>query len=480
MSELPQGWASVFLGELGIWRGGGTPSKSKADYWGGTIPWVSPKDMKTDLITDTEDHITPEAIAHSATQIVPSGSILVVTRSGILRRLLPVALAKRDVAINQDLKALTPHPALDSAFIAKQLRGRSGEILSQCAKSGTTVDSIDFDRLKSFRIAIAPQQEQLRIVTKLDSLFARTRCAREELCRIPRLIEHYKKAILEAAFRGALTKDWRAEYAVSEVTGDTSGIDSRSGDLSPLPPKWSWTSVGALSAISGGLTKNARRRELEMRVPYLRVANVYTDELRLEDVQEMGCTPQELRKTALEPGDLLIVEGNGSIDQIGRVALWDGSIPGCSHQNHLIRARPRESIVPDFLLFWMLSPFGRQYIERVASSSSGLHTLSISKVSGLPVPLCSVEEMREITTRVRERLGDLADLAEETSRAALLLDHLDQAHLAKAFRGELVPQDPNDEPASVLLERIRAERAARPPARRGRRGKTATGQEVMV
>jgi type I restriction enzyme S subunit len=198
--------------------------------------------------------------------------------------------------------------------------------------------------------------------------------------------------------------------------------------------------------------------------------------LRLDEVQEIGCTPKELQKTALKFGDLLIVEGNGSIDQIGRVALWDGSIPVCSHQNHLIRARTGPRIVPEFLLFWMISPLGRQYIERVASSSSGLHTLSISKVSGLPVPLCSIAEMNEIIARIRSRLRDIASLERETSQSALLLDRLDQANLSKAFRGELVPQDPNDEPASVLLERICAARAEQPKNTRKGRGKTANAR----
>jgi type I restriction enzyme, S subunit len=324
--------------------------------------------------------------------------------------------------------------------------------------SGTTRLKLPQAGMQRVGVPLPPFGEQHRIVTKLDSLFARTRSAREELARIPRLIEHYKQAILAAAFRGELTADWRAENAPAPVNGDLSGIDSRAGTLPRLPFQWSWTSVGAVSAISGGLTKSARRRELQTHVPYLRVANVYTNELRLDDVQEIGCTPQELEKTALEEGDLLIVEGNGSLDQIGRVALWDASIPGCSHQNHLIRARPRSNVLPDFLLYWMLSPLGREYIERVASSSSGLHTLSISKVSGLPFPLCSRAEMSEIAERVRQRLDEVANLATERDRAAKLLDHLDQANLAKAFRGELVFQDPNDEPAAALLERLRATR----------------------
>jgi type I restriction enzyme S subunit len=89
-----------------------------------------------------------------------------------------------------------------------------------------------------------------------------------------------------------------------------------------------------------------------------------------------------------------------------------------------------------------------------------LHTLSISKIEGLPIPICVPDEQREIIRRIEAALSWINRLASETSNARKLVDHLDQAILAKAFQGELVPQDPSDEPASVLLDRIRAERAS--------------------
>jgi type I restriction enzyme S subunit len=109
VSELPKGWTKTTLGEVGHWRGGGTPNKSTTRFWiNGTIPWVSPKDMKRPIIDDAEDYITPEAVENSSTQLVPPGSILIVTRSGILKHSLPVAITTRAVAINQDIKAITP------------------------------------------------------------------------------------------------------------------------------------------------------------------------------------------------------------------------------------------------------------------------------------------------------------------------------------------------------------------------------------
>jgi type I restriction enzyme S subunit len=322
--------------------------------------------------------------------------------------------------------------------------------------SGTTRLKLTQQGMQKVKLPLPPLPEQRRIVANLDSLFECTRRAREELSHIPRLIENYKKAILEAAFRGDLTKDWRASHPGQTVKADSNSIDNRCRPLPELPSAWSWSSVASASIVSGGLTKNARRRDLAKKVPYLRVANVYANELRLDDIQEIGCTPAEYEKTHLRLGDLLVVEGNGSIDQIGRVAMWDNSISNCSHQNHLIRVRARLTITPEYLLFWLLSPLGRQSIERVASSSSGLHTLSISKVSTLPVPMCTIEEMKEITARINVYLSQIEGVFADSAQAEHLLDRLDQANLSKAFRGELVPQDPTDEPASVLLQRIRS------------------------
>jgi type I restriction enzyme S subunit len=193
--------------------------------------------------------------------------------------------------------------------------------------------------------------------------------------------------------------------------------------------------------------------------------------LRLDDVAEIGCTDQELAKTLLRKDDILIVEGNGSLDQIGRVAVWNEEISGCSHQNHIIRGRPGAHLISDYALYWLLSPEGRAAIEAVASSSSGLHTLSISKVGGLPIPVCAREEQQEVVRGVDVALSWIDRLATKTTNASKLIHHLDQAILAKAFQGELVPQDPNDEPASALLERIRAERWGATRTLRGRKAK---------
>ena len=123
---MNNGWAKRSIDDICVFRGGGTPSKKKASYWKGDIPWVSPKDMKSDIISDSIDHITTDAIEQSTTNLIPADSILVVVRSGILARTIPVGITGRDVTINQDIKALCPNGSVDAWFLFQRtIVGRS-------------------------------------------------------------------------------------------------------------------------------------------------------------------------------------------------------------------------------------------------------------------------------------------------------------------------------------------------------------------
>jgi type I restriction enzyme, S subunit len=321
---------------------------------------------------------------------------------------------------------------------------------------GTTRQRIAGGRVKQLEIPVPPLPEQQRIVAKIDSIAVKSKRSRGHLDHVLRLVEKYNQAILTLAFRGELTRGSQANRPDQAPTFGSKNIAQRVGELGKLPISWCWTAMQDVASITGGLTKNAKRAGLPRRKRYLRVANVYANELRLDDIAQIGCSDQEFATTRLRKGDLLIVEGNGSIDQIGRVALWNDEIIGCSHQNHIIRARPGSDLVPAYALYWLLSPEGRKLIEAVASSSSGLHTLSISKVKGLPIPMCILSEQQEVVRRIETALSWTNRLASEATNAQKLVGHLDEAILAKAFQGELVPQDLSDEPASKLLERIRA------------------------
>ncbi len=159
----------VALGDVATLGSGGTPSKANVAFWRGDIPWVSPKDMKSLVLTDTEDHISTEAIESSATKLLPAGTVLCVVRSGILRHTLPVAITARPMCTNQDILAITPDKTrLDPKFLLFALKGRSAEILRDGIKTGVTVQSFHNGFFKTYEIPLPPLEEQRRIVAEIE------------------------------------------------------------------------------------------------------------------------------------------------------------------------------------------------------------------------------------------------------------------------------------------------------------------------
>jgi len=258
-------------------------------------------------------------------------------------------------------------------------------------------------------------------------------------------------------------KDWQKKYP-EPVQPDTS-------DLPELPEGWVWASVEQISEIQGGIQKQPSRAPVLNKYPFLRVANVARGRLKLDEVHEIELFPGELERLALVAGDVLIVEGNGSLTEIGRCALWDGSIVNAVHQNHLIRVRPI-GIESQFVETWLNSLGGIEKLTKLAATTSGLYTLSVGKISKIPVPLAPHAEQIEAIQILVEHMAAMESQEQAVNLSLKQSTAQRQNILRAAFSGQLVPQDPNDEPASVLLERIRAERAERDAAKMPRSRKT--------
>lgn len=165
-----KGWQKALIAEVcNAIFGGGTPSKSHPEYFVGSIPWVSPKDMKSSVINDSIDHITEEAIAHSTTNLVPANSVLMVIRSGILKHTLPVAVNSLPVTINQDMKAFVPNETVKTAFLLYFFKAIENDVLA--GVRGVTADNIDFKAFQKRTIIVPPlalQEQFVAFVTQAD------------------------------------------------------------------------------------------------------------------------------------------------------------------------------------------------------------------------------------------------------------------------------------------------------------------------
>lgn len=203
----PMGWETDRLDRLFDVYGGGTPSTTVAEYWQGDIPWVSPKDMKADVISDTEDHISEQAIANSATKLVEKGSILIVYRSGILAHTFPVAIAGRNVTLNQDLKALKAKGDVGNEFIYGFLLTAQKLALSY-VKKGATVHNIDGARFMSLQVPKPPKELQERFSSHLNDLMG----FKSKYTAAASRVDAMFSVLLQKAFNGELTAKWRQAH----------------------------------------------------------------------------------------------------------------------------------------------------------------------------------------------------------------------------------------------------------------------------
>ena len=340
------------------------------------------------------------------------------------------------------------------------------DILHTCTKTGTTVQSLELPVFLRFQIPVAPLPEQRRIVAEIEKQFTRLEAGMAALRRVQANLKRYRAAVLKAACEGRLvpteaalarsprsTQNGQPAYETGEALLASILTERRqnwqgrgqykepaapdTAELSSLPEGWTWARLEQLGVTYGGLTKNPKRTKLATQLPYLRVANVYANELRLDDIEYIGVADSELDKLLVRAGDLLIVEGNGSKDQIGRLAIWDGSNESCVHQNHLIKVRPVEPRMPKWILHWLQSPGGRQFVEIVASSTSGLFTLSVNKVGNLVIPLPPLAEQTRIVAEVERRLSVVEDLEAVVAPNLQRATRLRQSILQKAFTGNL-------------------------------------------
>lgn len=373
------------------------------------------------------------------------------------------------------------------------------------AARGVGIHHLGAKAMEEWPIRLAPCGEQRRIVDEVEKQFTRLDAAVVALERVKASLKRYRASVLKAACEGRLVPT-EAELARREGRSFESGEErlerirvegvgngtpaagsgsrrerggatvSRDDTRGPrqvetnarreLPGGWIWTTLGAIARIQGGIQKQPSRVPRENHFPFLRVANVGRGALDLAEIHRVELFPGELLRLRLEKDDLLIVEGNGSASEIGRLARWNGSIPDCVHQNHIIRARLSPVALPGFVESYWNSPEGASRLLSVASSTSGLYTLSVSKVSGVPVPMPPLAEQHRIVTEVERRLSVVEELEATVEKNLARCARLRQSILKMAFEGRLVPQDPNDEPASVLLERMRKERAPEEPRRR--------------
>lgn len=271
---------------------------------------------------------------------------------------------------------------------------------------GVGIHHLGRARLASWPTPVPPLGEQRRIVELLEDHLSRLDAAKNYIATAQRRLHLLEQRALS---------------------------DCRLGELRALSD---------ISEIQGGIQKQPNRRPSENAYPFLRVANVTATGLNLTEVHSIELFGNELERLRLRAGDLLVVEGNGSAAQIGRAVVWDGSIENCVHQNHLIRVRPLGPLLPEYLQAVWNSPQNRSLLTNLASSSSGLHTLSVRKLNSLLIPVPSIDDQRMLVRRFDEIKSAKTRLTDAVAQAEARRGTLSKAVLSAAFSGRLACYTP--------------------------------------
>ncbi|MGK5024862.1 restriction endonuclease subunit S [Janthinobacterium sp. RB2R34] len=342
-----------------------------------------------------------------------------------------------------EIVPIRPTEAVDGRYLLHWLR--HPQFLSYVTEvsHGVNMPRLGTDAGKAAPFVLAPKLEQRRIADKLDAVLARVEAVTDRLARVSPLLKRFRQSVLKAATSGSLTKEWRMQQ---------SGVAC-------------WKNIFLVDEAEDFGYGSAAKSSKAGDVPVLRMGNIQSGELDWKDLV-FTSDQNEIAKYELHEGDVLFNRTN-SPELVGKSAIFRGERKAI-FAGYLIRVRCSEQLLPDFLNYNLCSPAGREYCRRVKSDGVSQSNINASKLRAFEFKLPGIVEQIEIVRRV-ELLFAFADRLEDRLKVAQTATaRLTPSLLAKAFRGELVPQDPSDEPASELLRRLQANTTSG-VSKRGRR-----------
>lgn len=459
--EIPEGWVSCEIGKVAIIVSGSTPpSKDLTNFTTeGGIPWITPADLsgyKDIYISRGVRNLTEKGFAACSAPKIPPGSVLFSSRAPVGY----VAISLNEVTTNQGFKSFVLPEGLDSRFVYFYLRHIKP--IAEIMATGTTFKELSGSSAARLPLVIAPFNEQKRIADKLDALLARVDASRERLDRIPLILKRFRQAVLAAATSGQFTEDWREENfdiepATNLVKQKRFTLAASDDNLPLLPDNWEWVALGNYAQCSRGRFSVRPRNDpayFNGEHPFIQIGNLPSEggwiTAHKQTLNEKGLAVSK----KFPKGTVVIAIVGATIGNTGILAY------DMCFTDSMVGIDSGDEISNRYIELFLRHR--KEEIRQTSYAGGGQPNIKLEVLNPYPLALPPLAEQHEIVCRV-EVLFAYADRLEARYQAARTqVDRLTPALLTKAFRGELVPQDPNDEPASVLLERIRAQRAAQP------------------
>jgi restriction endonuclease S subunit len=396
-------WRQERLADLGQWFGGGTPSKKNDDYWtGGDVPWVSPKDMKQQVLSGSADRITRVAVEETAVRLAPANTVALVVRSGILEHTLPIALVPFAATFNQDMRVVIPREDVDPHWLLYALLAQRETIRRTCQKDGTTVASINVPVLMEYVIEVPPLSEQTEIAARLARVESEVfRPARGDLSDAQVLASAYSDAVLRDAF---------------SVTA-------------PM------VAVAEVAAVVSGQTPKGLPSLAEGEIPYYKVGDMNASEGHVMGLSRFYLTEAVARdfKVKVHPAGTVIFPKRGGAIATNKKRLLGSPAAFDLNTMGLV---PSDRLLPEFLLFWLLE-------LDLASLSDGSQVPQINHtdIAPLTLPLPEKHDQELIVEKVKSALVETEVLLGELLTLSREADTLWASVLTHAARGNLEKLD---------------------------------------
>lgn len=444
MSDLPPGWEWTRVEDLAAaepraMTDGPFGSNLKSSHYVDSGPRVIRlQNVGFGEFIDERAHITEQHFESLRAHEARPGDLVVASLGQDLPRACLIPSDVGPAIVKADCIRVRLHSELDARYVNYSLQRPELRRAVSDQIHGVGRPRLGMAGIRALSIPLAPRAEQERIVDAIEEHLSRLDTAEALLAAAQDRIKVLGRVSIRRSF------------------------DSHS---------WPWTTLGEIAEVKGGVTKDSKRQwdPSFIDVPYLRVANVQRGRLDLDEVATIRVDPDKAQALRLQVGDLLLNEG-GDRDKLGRGWVWEGQIDDCIHQNHVFRARLNDEFDPYFVSTHA-NTWGQAWFEEHGRQTTNLASINLGTLKQLPVPAPPKPEQRAIVADLQEANKVRCRLIESIEQAWRQTLSLRRSILAAAFSGQLVPQYPNDEPASVLLERIRSERDGATPAKGSRKAK---------
>ena len=440
--ELPDGWAWERLSNLASFSGGKTPSTSRSEYWDGDILWVTSKDMKSKYITSSQLRLS--TLGAEQMQMYQPDTLLLVTRSGILRHTLPVAILKECATINQDLKAIILYMPQLAEYIYVCLKGMETQLLLKYTKSGTTVENVNFDEFQKVLLPIPPIQQIDRIMSSTGSAESVVSTIEDDKAALADYVIKAKSKILDLAIRGQLVPqdpdDEPASVLLERIRAEKEelikqgkikrdkkeSVIFRGEDNSyyekmadgklhclddqlpfELPDGWEWCNLSMIGTTNIGLTY--RPTDIEPGgIMVLRSCNIVNDQVDLSGLVRVKTTVRE--NQFAQKNDILICARNGSRSLVGKCALIPDLREPASFGAFMAIYRTEYF---EFIVHYLRSSFFRSVFDD--SNSTAINQLTQDMLKRAIVPLPPLSEQRRIVEAIGAMLFELNQIEKSLS-----------------------------------------------------------------